>query len=98
MYNLLIKQDLVSTFPNIEVTLRVYLCFMVSNCSGERTFSQLKRIKNELRSTMGQNRLIAFHSCQSSVRLFGKGFHINRKRFRTKKISKGDVLKISGIT
>ena len=57
MYNLLIEQDFVSTLPNIEVALRLYLCLMVSNCSGERTFSQLKRIKNELRSTMGQNRL-----------------------------------------
>ena len=57
MYNLLIEQDLVSTFPNIEVALRLYLCLMVSNCSGERTFSQLKRIKNELRSTMGQKQL-----------------------------------------
>jgi hypothetical protein len=27
------------------------------NCSGERSFSKLKRIKNELRSTMRQDRL-----------------------------------------
>ena len=32
---------------------------MVSNCSGERSFSTLKRIKNELRSSMGQERLTA---------------------------------------
>ena len=56
MYKLLIE-DLVSTFPNIEAALRLDLCIMVCNCSGERTFSQLKRIKNELRSTIGQNRL-----------------------------------------
>lgn len=30
---------------------------MVTNCSGERSFSQLKRIKNELRTTMLQERL-----------------------------------------
>jgi len=30
---------------------------MVSNCSGERLFSHLKRIKSSLRSTMGQDRL-----------------------------------------
>ena len=53
MYKLLIEQDLVSTFPNIEVALRLYLCIMVCNCSGEGTFSQLKRIKKELRTTMG---------------------------------------------
>ena len=30
---------------------------MVTNCSGDRSFSKLKRIKNELRSTMRQDRL-----------------------------------------
>ena len=30
---------------------------MVTNCSGERSFSRLKRIKNELRATMFQERL-----------------------------------------
>ena len=30
---------------------------MVTNCSGDRSFSKLKRIKNELRSTMCQDRL-----------------------------------------
>jgi len=30
---------------------------MVTNCSGERSFSKLKRIKNELRGTMLQERL-----------------------------------------
>ena len=30
---------------------------MISNCSGERSFSVLKRVKNQLRSSMGQKRL-----------------------------------------
>ena len=30
---------------------------MISNCRDERSFSRLKRIKNELHSTMGQDRL-----------------------------------------
>jgi len=30
---------------------------MVTNCSSEPSFSKLKRIKNELRSTMRQDRL-----------------------------------------
>ena len=34
-----------------------YLCLMVTNCSGERSFSKLKRIKNELLSAMHQERL-----------------------------------------
>ena len=31
---------------------RPYLIIMVSNCSGERSFSKLKYIKNRLRTTM----------------------------------------------
>jgi hypothetical protein len=46
-----------STFPYVEIILRIYLSLMVTNCAGERSFSTLKRIKNNLRSTMGQTRL-----------------------------------------
>ncbi|CAH2276211.1 zinc finger MYM-type 1-like [Pelobates cultripes] len=59
MYKFLVTQSLVGAFPNTHVTLRMYLCLMVSNCSGERSFSILKRVKNELRSSMGQERLNA---------------------------------------
>lgn len=41
----------------MEVVTRIFLCLMITNCSGERSFSQLKRIKNELRTTMLQERL-----------------------------------------
>ena len=57
MYLILKKRDLTQTFPNVEIALRIYLCMMASNCSGERSFSKLGRIKNEVRSTMGQMRL-----------------------------------------
>ena len=42
---------------------------MVSNCSGERTFSKLKRIKNEVRSTMGETRLnfLSIMSIESDI-------------------------------
>ena len=30
---------------------------MITNCSGERSFSKLKRIKNEARASMSQTRL-----------------------------------------
>ena len=46
-------------FPNVEAILRLFLSVMVTNCSGERSFSRLKRIKNELRATMSQKRLSA---------------------------------------
>ena len=45
------------SFPNVSVVFRLYLCMMISNCSGERSFSVLKRVKNQLRSSMGQKRL-----------------------------------------
>ena len=41
----------------MEIVLKIYLTLMVTNCSGERSFSKLKRIKNEIRATMKQARL-----------------------------------------
>lgn len=58
MYKLIIDKHLRSTFPNTEIMLRIYLCLMVSNASGERSFSRLKHIKNHLRTSMHQNRLV----------------------------------------
>ena len=57
MYRIIKDKGLSSTFPNAEIMLRIFLSLMVSNSSGERTFSKLKLIKNELRSTMSQQRL-----------------------------------------
>jgi len=51
MYRLIIGANPQTVFPNIEVGLRICLCLMVTNYSGECSFSKLKRIKNELRST-----------------------------------------------
>ena len=44
-------------FPNASVVFRLYLCLMISDCSGERSFSVLKRVKNQLRSSIGKKRL-----------------------------------------
>lgn len=54
-YQILEDQNFRATFPNIEIALRMYLVLMVSNCTGERSFSKMKIIKNRLRTTMGQN-------------------------------------------
>lgn len=48
-----------SLFPNVEVALRIFLSMAVSNCSGERSFSALTRVKNYLRSTLRQEKLQA---------------------------------------
>ena len=58
MYKLLSSLNLYSqTFPNVEIALRIYLCMMVSNASGKRSFSKLGIVKGELRSSVGQERL-----------------------------------------
>ena len=59
MYKIIIDSNMIECFPNVETGLRLYLSLMISNCSGERSFSLLKRVKNFLRSTMSQDRLTA---------------------------------------
>ena len=48
-----------ATFPNVGIALRIYLTIPVTNCEGERSFSTLSRVKNDLRTTMTQQRLKA---------------------------------------
>ena len=57
IYTKIKTENLLSSFPNIEILLRIFLCMMVTNCTGERSFSKLKLIKNELRTSMVQQRL-----------------------------------------
>jgi hypothetical protein len=56
MYN----ENISSNFPNVEITMRIFLSMMVTNASGERSFSKLTFIKNELRNRMTQPRLNNF--------------------------------------
>jgi hypothetical protein len=53
----ILTQGLKATFPNVETILRIYLTIPISNATGERTFSALKRVKSYLRNSMGQERL-----------------------------------------
>ena len=53
-YKLLWEKEVRCTFPNVDVLLRIYLVLMISNCSGERSFSKLKLIKNRLLTSLGQ--------------------------------------------
>jgi hypothetical protein len=47
MYSRIKSNRLESSFPNIEIALRIFFSVVVTNCKGERSFSKLKRIKNE---------------------------------------------------
>ena len=57
MCKLLREDSLTDEYPNIDIALRIYVCTPISNCTTERSFSCLKRIKNYLRSTMGNEKL-----------------------------------------
>ena len=65
MYHLIFKKRVQSSFPNVEITLRMYLVLMISNCSAERSFSKMKLIKNRLRTSMCNDRL--FHLSLMSI-------------------------------
>ena len=53
----LIRMNLMTWFPVLSYLMRVYLCLPVSSSTSERSFSQLKLIKDEKRSTMSEPRL-----------------------------------------
>uniref|UniRef100_H3B2S5 TTF-type domain-containing protein n=1 Tax=Latimeria chalumnae TaxID=7897 RepID=H3B2S5_LATCH len=46
-------------FPNVAIALRIYLSMPCTVCEGERSFSKLTRIKDENRTTVGEERLNA---------------------------------------
>ena len=69
MFQAIVNNEMQDTFPNVYICLRIYLSLLVTNCSGERSFSALKRIKNYLRSTLKDEKLnhLALMHVESSV-------------------------------
>ena len=57
MFRFINKNEFMHAFPNVSVVFWLYLCLMISNCSGEFSYSVVKRVKNQLRLSMGQKRL-----------------------------------------
>lgn len=57
--NILHSQNLRDVYPNVDIARRIFLSIPATNCSGERSFSTLKRVKSYLRASMGQDRLNA---------------------------------------
>ena len=56
-YQMLWQDGIAATFPNVEIAMRIFLSLMSTNCEGERSFSQMKRINNCLGYTLGQSKL-----------------------------------------
>ena len=57
LLNMISKYNLLGVFPNVSIALRIFCTLPVTVASAERSFSKLKYIKNDLRTTMAQNRL-----------------------------------------
>lgn len=57
LYDVVVQDKLRTVFPNLDIALRIFLTFMLTNVSSERSFSQIKRLKNPCRTTMKQERL-----------------------------------------
>ena len=55
----MIQWELSESYPNISICLRILFCIPVAVACGERRFSNLNLIKNNLRSSMNQERLIS---------------------------------------
>ncbi|CAH2330473.1 zinc finger MYM-type 1-like, partial [Pelobates cultripes] len=86
MYNTINDKDVRDTFPNTEIALKIYLTLMISNSSGERSFSKMKLIKNLQRTTMSQSRLtkLSIMSAESDI-LRGLDFSNITKTFAAQK-------------
>jgi hypothetical protein len=48
LYSIIIKNKILLAYHNVETILRLFLVFLVTNCSEARQFSRLKHVKNEL--------------------------------------------------
>jgi len=53
------SKDLQTIYPYVDIALRMFLCTPATNCSSERSFSTLRRLKTYLRSVMNNDRLNA---------------------------------------
>ena len=57
IYKELISKEITELFPNICIIIIIYMTLMISNSTGERSFSKLKLIKTYLRNSLAQDKL-----------------------------------------
>ena len=50
LYEVMVKDNIESAYPNVEISLLIFLSLMATNCSAERSFYQLNHINNQNRT------------------------------------------------
>ena len=68
LYIYLSEKGFLDIYSNLGIALRMLLCTPTSNCSAERPFSALKRVKNYLRSNIGGSRLNSVMYIESEIK------------------------------
>ncbi|KAK5637907.1 hypothetical protein RI129_000135 [Pyrocoelia pectoralis] len=81
--------------PNVSVALRILLTLPISAASGERSFSELKLIKNFLRTNTTQHRLSGLAMISIEHELCNSIDFNNIKIFRTKSAQKVILLMLA---
>ena len=71
MLSTVLELGLQSVFPDVYVALRMFLTLPVTNCEGQRSFSHMARIKNELRTKKDESTTLELSS--NSGNIFGSG-------------------------
>ena len=57
----LVSKEAKQLMPNLFKVVKLLATMPISSCEAERSFSTLRRVKNHMRSTMGQDRLSALN-------------------------------------
>ena len=59
LYKIVVDDNIEYAFPNVDIGFCIFLTLIVTNCLAKHPFSQLKYIKNPIRTTMQHGRLDA---------------------------------------
>ena len=57
----LVSKEAKQLMPNLFKVIKILATMPISSCEAERSFSTLKRVKDRMRTTMGQDRLSALN-------------------------------------
>ncbi|XP_075396922.1 zinc finger MYM-type protein 1-like [Tenrec ecaudatus] len=60
LYDSIVGDKIQCVFPNVEIALRMFLTLMITNCTVERSFSSLKRLKSPQPTAMIPESLDSF--------------------------------------